>query len=211
MYTTITFISLLSYIGTAASVVRMILTAKKTELPYFLQFLSGICTAFFGGIFLRDLILLQTVPAALNIPWEIVTTTAFCIFIIILLKYKEPGNICLSTLCLLDSIGIVASTAIGYNQGAKEGILIAFACGFVTACGGDILATAIQMVATKNFNAFFNILTDNKWYYLFAVSMSVVYSILHLTNHNTNTAIMALTATAIVIGLIIERNKAIQR
>lgn len=207
MYTTITLISLLSYMGTAASTINGTLTAKKMELPFFLQFLSGISTAFFGEVFLRDLILLQTTPTIFNKPLEISTTIAVCIVSIIALMHKKPGNIYLSGLCLLDSIGIVGSAAIGYNHGTKMGFLIAFVCGFVTACGDNILATIIQMIVKKNYKLFFTILSVKKWYYLFIASISVVYGILHFTSHDTNTTIMMLTVVSTVIGFILKRNE----
>lgn len=207
MRITITLISLLNYIGTIAFIIGGTLIAKKMELHCFLQFLSGISTAFFGGIFLRDLILLQTTPALLDNPLEIAIASAICIFTIMVLKHREPRNISLSILCLFDSIGIVGSTATGYTQGTKAGILIAFACGFVTACGGGIIAAAIRMTAKKDFKTFFTILADNKWYYLFIASISVVYGILHLTSYDTDTAIIALTDVAIVIGFIVEKTK----
>lgn len=211
MYTTITLISLLNNIGTIAFVIEGTLNAKKTGLNCFFQFLSGMSTAFFGGIFLRDIILLQTIPAVFDNPLEITVATAICIITIIVLKYKKLGNIGLSILCLLDSIGIVGSVATGYSQDTKAGILLAFACGFVTACGGGIIATAIQIVVKKNFKAFFTILNDNKWYYLLTVSVSAIYGILHLTKCDTDMSILELTATTIIIGFIVERNKVAQR
>lgn len=204
MYTTINLISLLNHIGTITFVIEGTLAAKKMGLPYFFQFLSGISTAFFGGIFLRDLILLHTAPAIFRCPLEIATAALICILTIKVLKHREHGNISLSVLCLLDSIGIVGSAATGYSHGAKTSILIAFACGFATACGGGITAAAIRMAAKKNLKAFVTILVHNKWYYLFAASMSVIYGILHLTGHDTNTAIIALTAIAVIVGFIVK-------
>lgn len=211
MYTTITLISLLGYMGTVTSTINGTLTAKKMELPCFLQFLSGISTAFFGEVFLRDLILLQTTPTIFNKPLEISITIAICIFSIIALMHKKPGNIYLSILCLLDSIGIVGSTAIGYSQGTKAGLLVAFVCGFATACGDNILATVIQMIVKKNYKLFFIILSVKKWYYLFIASISVVYGILQFTSHDTNTNIMMLTVVSIVIGFILKRNESTKK
>lgn len=207
MHTTITLISLLSYIGTIASAVGGTLTAKKMKLPCFLQFVLGISTAFFGEIFLCDLILLQTSPTIFNKPLEIAIAIAACIFSIMVLRCKEPENICLPILCLLNSIGIIGSATTGYNHGTKTGVLVAFACGFVTSCGGNILATVIQIIVKKDFKLFFTILSEKKWYYLFVASISVVCGILHFTSHDTNTAIMVLTIVSIVIGFIVERNE----
>lgn len=207
MYTTITLISLLSYMGSAASTINGTLTAKKMELPCFLQFLSGISTAFFGEVFLRDLILLQTVPIIFREPWEIFIAITVCICSIIALMHKKTEKIYLSGLYLLDSIGIVGSVAIGYNQGTKAGLLIAFVCGIVTACGGNILATVIQMIVKKNYKLFFITLSVKKWYYLFIASITVIYGILHFTSHDTNTAIMMLMVVSIIIGFILKRNE----
>lgn len=206
MYTTITLISLLNYIGTTAFIIEGIFIAQKMRLHYFLQFLSGMSTAFFGEIFLRDLILLQTTPAIFQCPLGIAAATLICIFTIIISKHREPGNISLSILCLLDSIGVVGSVAAGYTQSATRNVLIAFICGFITACGGDIIATAIQTMATKNLKAFFTLLTGHKWYYLFTASISIIYSIMYLTGHDTNSTIMTLTFIAIIIGFIIKSN-----
>lgn len=206
MHTTISIISLFNYIGTTAFIIGGTLAAKNMKLHCLIQFLSGMSTAYFGGLFLRDLILLQTTPAIFSFPWEIAAAVLICTLTIITLKYKEPGNIGLSILCLLDSIGIVSSVAAGYNQGIKVSTLNAFICGFVTACGGGIIATAIRLAAKKNLRVFFTILAANKWYYIFAASMSAAYTVLYLTGHNTNTAIIVLTAIAIIIGFIIKQN-----
>ena len=199
-----TLISLLSYIGTASSIIEGILTAKKMKLQCFIQFLSGISAAFLGEIFLRDLVLLRTTPACFANPLAMTITATACVFSIIILKNKEPENICPSILCIFNSIGIVGSVAVGYNQGARAGVLTAFACGFVTSCGGSILTTAIQTVTKNNCKTFFITLAENKWHYLFIASMSIIYGILNFTNHNDNAAIIILVAVAIVIGFIVE-------
>lgn len=204
MYTTTTLIFLFSYIGTITSAIVGTLTAKKMELHWFLQFLSGISAAFFGEVLLRDLILLKTTPTVCNNPLEIVITIAVCILSIIVLKHKEPGKICLSILCILDSIGIVGSVTVSYNQSTKSSILVTFVCAFVTVCGDDILTTAIQTIVKKNFKPFFTILTEKKWYYLFAAFISVVYGILHFNGHNTDTTIIVVTFISIIIGFVVE-------
>lgn len=208
MYKTILLISLLSYIGTFASVISSTLMANKMKLPYLLQFLVGITTTFWSGIFLRDLILLKTTPVAFSSPLEIALAAIVCISVIIILKHKKPKNSCLSILRLLDSIGIVGSVVTGYTQGAHIGILMAFACGFVTVCGGTILTTAIQMTTKKNIKSCFKTLADNKWYFLFDAFITIGYGIMHLTKLENNTTIIILTAIAITIGFIIERHKA---
>lgn len=208
MYKTIVLISLLSYIGTFASVIGSTLMANKMKLPYLLQFLVGITTTFWGGILLRDLILLKTTPVTFSSPLEIALAAIVCISVIIILKHKKPKNSCLSILCLFDSIGTVGSIITGYTQGAHLGILMALACGFVTACGGIILIVAIQMTTKKNIKSCFKTLADNIWYFLFDSFISIGYGIIHLTKLENNTTIIILTAIAITIGFIIERHKA---
>lgn len=206
MHATITLISLLNYIGTTAFLIEGILTAKKLHLGCFLQFLSGMNSAFFGGAILRDLILLQTPPILLQNPQEIVAAMSVCIFTIVILKYKEPGRISLTILCLLDSIGIVSSVVAGYNQGTKSSIMFALICSFITACGGGIATTFIQMIVTLNLKSYPAILTNNRWYYLFAASISVAYGIIDWNGYHTNSSIIVLTVIAVIMGFIVKLN-----
>jgi uncharacterized membrane protein YeiH len=207
MFTTITLIALLGYIGDIAFVIGGVLAAKKLKLHWTVQLLSGLSTAFFGGLFLRDIFLLKTTPAIFNSPVEFTATALIGVLTIIFFRKKTPSKIFNWTLCLIDSIGIAGFAVAGYERGIKASVIIALACGFVTACGGGIIAAVIRTVAKKSVKNFFKTLAENRWYYLFGISMSIAYGILNLMGKKDDTVLILLTVIAVIIGFFIEGNK----
>jgi uncharacterized membrane protein YeiH len=207
MFTTLALTQLLGYIGDLAFVIGGVLTAKQLKLHWFVQWLSGMSTAFFGGILLRDTLLLQTSPAIFCEPIEIAATAAIGIFAVISVRKRTPGKAFDWLLCIIDSIGITGFAAVGYGRGIEAGVMIALACGFVTACGGGIIAAAIRAAAKKSIMTFFETLAGNRWYYVFGASMSIAYGILDSFGKSNDTTLIVLTALAIILGLLVERDK----
>lgn len=210
MFTEFKLNTLLGYIGDVAFVIGGIYASKKLNLHWFLQWLSGMSTAFFGGLFLRDLLLLQTTPAIFDSPLEIAATATVGILTVFMFRKRMPGKAFNWLICIIDSVGIAGFTAAGYGRGTGTGAVIAFTCGFVTACGGGIIAAAIRAAAMKSIKKFFETLIDNRWYYVFCTTMSIAYGILHSLGRSTETTSLVLTVIAIIIGLFIEKDKLVR-
>lgn len=210
MFTELTLNTLLGYIGDVAFVIGGVYTSQKLNLHWFVQWLSGMSTAFFGGLFLRDLLLLQTTPAIFGSPLEIAATAAIGILSVFMFREKTPSKAFNWLICIIDSVGIAEFASAGYERGTGAGVMIAFTCGFVTACGGGIIAAAIRATAKKSIKEFFETLTNNRWYYVFGATMSVAYGFFHSLNTSKDTMSLVLTAIAIIIGLFIERDKLVR-
>lgn len=207
MFTELTLNTLLGYIGDVAFVIGGVYASKKLNLHWFVQWLSGMSTAFFGGLFLRDLLLLQATPAIFGSPLEITATAAVGIFTVFMFRKRMPSKAFNWLICIIDSVGIMGSAAAGFGRGTGANFVIAVACGFVTACGGGIIAAAIRATAKKSIKKFFKTLTDNRWYYVFGATMSIAYGILHSLGRSKDTTLLVLTAAAIIIGLFVEKDK----
>jgi uncharacterized membrane protein YeiH len=169
---TLSILTVLGYIGDIAFVVGGIIAARRVNLRPFWQFWSGMSTAFFGGIFIRDLGLLHTMPSIFGSPIEIAATAAAGIATIVAMKRMGGngsafGEILMAALNITDSIGIAGFAAFGYGRGIMAGAAwgIAFACGFVTACGGGVIASAIMAAAANDRKIFFcEPGTDIEWF-----------------------------------------------
>lgn len=207
MFTELTLNTLLGYIGDVAFVIGGVYASKKLNLHWFVQWLSDMSTAFFGGLFLRDLLLLQATPAIFGSPLEITATAAVGIFTVFMYRKRMPSKAFNWLICIIDSVGIVWSAAVGFGRGTGAGVVIAVACGFVTACGGGIIAATIQAAAKKSIKKFFETLTDNRWYYVFGATISIAYGILHSLGRSKDTTLLVLTAAAIIIGIFVEKYK----
>lgn len=207
MFTELTLNTLLGYIGDVAFVIGGVYASKKLNLHWVVQWLSGMSTAFFGGLFLRDILLLQTIPAIFSSPLEIAATAAVGILSVFIFKKRTPSKAFNWLICIIDSVGIAGFAAAGYERGMEAGVVIAFTSGFVSACGGGIIATAIRAVAKKSIKKFFETLTANRLYYVFGATMSIAYGILHSLSISKDIMSLVLTAIAIIIGLFIEKDK----
>ena len=209
----LTILAALGYIGNVAFVIGGVIAAKKKGLGMWTQFWSGLATFCFGGIFMRDLGMLRTVPSIFGSPLEIAATAAVGIITIAMLKSwdrrKNLSNPFTAVLCFTDSIGIAGFAAFGYGRGITAGApwYIALACAFVTACGGGIIAAVIRAAAAKDWRHFTGTLAGNKFYYLFGAFMSVAYGVLYAIGRNTDFALIVLTVIAVVIGFMVERAK----
>jgi uncharacterized membrane protein YeiH len=210
--TQLTLTALLGYIGDVAFVLGGILSAKRKGLGYGVQFLSGLSVATFGGLFIRDWLLLhQAKPSILNDTWEVEMIMATGIIAIAILnrshayssKIKKLGK---SLLCILDSVGISGFVAFGYGRGIQAGVSgwIPYATAFATACGGGIIAAVIRSMALDDFHHFKETLAENKLYYIFGVLVSVTYGILYSYNIAADGALLILTGASVIIGLTVE-------
>lgn len=169
----------LSYINNITFMVNGILTARQKKLHPSVQLLCGLSSAFFGGIFLRDLTLLHLVPAAYDNPLEFAAIVFIGVLTIFILKNRTPGK----HLCFLLHIADLAGTAAFASAGYKRGMLagapwwICLASGFVTACGGGVIAAAIRAAFSKDPLHFIHTLKENRNYYLYAALMSAAQGI----------------------------------
>jgi uncharacterized membrane protein YeiH len=203
----------MGYIGDIAFVISGILVAKRLGLRPFWQFLSGMSTFCFGGIFIRDIGLLNTMPSIFGSPLEIAATAAVGIAAIWALRRASKkavlGKVLSTALCVTDSIGIAGFTAFGYGRGmrASGSWEIALACALATAIGGGLVAAVIRSAASKDWRHFPKTLAGNIFYYAFAVLISAAYGALYTFGKNTDSALIALAIAAIVLGFIVEKLK----
>lgn len=197
MINSITLIQLLCYTGNITSVIGGVLAAKKLKLHWSVQFLSGMSTTFFSGMFPQNLTLLQSAPTIFISPVEITTTAVVGIVTILLFKCREFDKELTTLLCIIDSIGMVGFIAEGYSRGTEAGTLIALSYSFATACGGSIIAAMIRGELLES-------LIKNKWNYLCVVFVSLVYVFFKLLCIDNNTTLISLIVISIIINLFIE-------
>jgi uncharacterized membrane protein YeiH len=213
IFNAFTILDLLGWIGDAAFVIGGVVAAKKLRLSPFVQLLSGLSTAFFGGIFMRDLGLLRCAPAIFGSPIEIAATAVVGIITIAAMKSrngkKKLHKAFSAVLCFADSIGIVVFAAFGYGRGITAGApwWIALACAFVTACGGGVIAAVIRSAGAKSFKPFIKTVKGNLLYYLLCAFASVVCGLWHSPSGYPDCVIITLTLIVIVFGFIVERVK----
>jgi len=215
----LTTLEVLGYIGDIAFVIVGIIAAKKIGLRPFTQFLSGMSTAFFGGIFLRDLGLVSmatqslTMPSIFGSPLEIAATAAVGLIVVALLKRSrsngklaKPLN---TVLCMADSIGIAGFAAFGYGRGIQAGApwWIALACAFATACGGGIIAAGIRAAGAKDWRYFFKTLAGNKFYFILCFLASAVSCLWYSPIGYSDGLLIALSVFTVISGFIVEGEK----
>ena len=169
----------LNCINNITFMVNGILTARKKKLHPSVQLLCGISSAFFGGIFLRDLALLHRLPAAFDSPFEFAAFVFIGILAVCILKKRTPDKRLCFLLHIADLAGTAAFASAGYNRGMMAGApwWTCFASGFVTACGGGIIAAAIRAAFSKDLLHFVHTLKENWRYYLYAALMSAAQGI----------------------------------
>lgn len=172
--------TMLSYVNNITFIINGILTARQNKLHPSVQLLCGISAAFFGGIFLRDLLLLHMVPAVFDNPFEFTTTVFIGVLIVSILKNGVPDKRLCFLLHIADLVGTAAFASTGYKLGMLAGTpwWICFTSGFVTACGGGIIAAAIRAAFLKDVSHFIHTLKKNRSYYLYAALMSAAQGII---------------------------------
>lgn len=169
----------LNYVFNITFLINEILMARQQKLHPFVQLLCGISSTFFGAIFLRDLLLLHLVPAVFDSPFEFTATIFIGVLIVFILKDRTPNKY----LCFLLHIAELAGTATFVSVGYKRGMLvgapwwICFTSGFLTACGGGMIAAAIRTIFSKEPLHFIHTLKENRNYYLYAALISAAHSI----------------------------------
>ena len=205
----VTILDVLGYIVNITSVIGGILIAKQHGLHPIIQFLSGISTALFGDIFFRDLLLLHTTPYIFNHPIEITTIAVIDITTIVLMKKNHFSQKLLRVLCIVDLLSIAVFTTFSYERAiaTNKPWWFCIVTAFVSACGGEIIATAIRALGTREWKYFTISLASNKFHYLFGAFMSVIYSCLNALDINSNTALIILSTFAIKTGWLIDSKK----
>ena len=169
----------LNYVNNITFIINGILTARQKKLHPTVQLLCGISSAFFGGIFLRDLILLHLIPAVFDSPLEFVVTVFIGVFTVFMLKSKTPDKRLRFLLHIADLVGTAAFASAGYKRGVLAGApwWTCFTSGFVTACGGGLIAAAIRTAFSKDPLHFIHTLKANRNYYLYAALISAAQGI----------------------------------
>lgn len=166
--------TILNYVSNITFIINGILMARQKDLPPSIQLLCGISSAFFGGILLRDLTLLRLVPAVFDDPLEFTATVPIGALAVFLLKNSSPNKRLCSLLHIADLVGTAVFASAGYKRGIFAGasMWICFSSGFVTACGGGLIAAAIRSSFLKDPLHFFHTLRENRYYYLYAALIS---------------------------------------
>lgn len=150
------FISLVELVGTVAFAVSGALVAIEKELDYYGIAFLAITTAVGGGI-IRDMLINENLPVALENPvYVLVSLASAAIVIIFYKKIVLYSNI----LLIFDAIGLAAFTAIGAEVAVNNGYNLPFviiALALLTGTGGgtlrDIFAKEIPFVFRKEIYA----------------------------------------------------------
>ncbi len=150
------FISLVELIGTVAFAVSGALAAIDRELDYYGIAFLAIITAVGGGI-IRDVLINESLPAALENPIYVIISLASAAAVIVFYrKIVRYSNI----LQVFDAIGLAAFTAIGAEVAVKNGHALPFviiALALLTGTGGgtlrDIFVREIPFVFRKEIYA----------------------------------------------------------
>jgi uncharacterized membrane protein YeiH len=194
-----------TWIGDIAFLIGGILAARNIGCYPIVQFFSGMFVAFGGG-FVRDLLVLHTPEAIKDRIPEIgfVAVVGLILTTIIWLKDKKGKKVDSILggqfgLVIADSIGVGAFSITGYNLGIQNSVGIALLCGWMTACGGGILAAALRAVYKKSIILFGETLIENGRYYLFGAAMTGLYSIYMPINP---TQLLTLIVIGITIGVL---------
>jgi uncharacterized membrane protein YeiH len=205
----------LCYVGDIAFFIGGILAAKRMGLKMPIQFASGLSVFSFGGFWFRDLIILRTTPSILSSPLEIAAVSIIGIIAINLLNRHNSVNsslrkVLLTILYAADAAAVAGFAAFGYGRGILAGMpcRVCFACAFVTTCGGGFISIIIRAAAAKDFQYFLKTVIANKFYYLFGAFVSAVYTVLYAHGKDTDISLSILALCAIVIGLLVEKEKA---
>lgn len=169
----------LNYVNNFTFIINGILTAHQKKLHPSVQLLCGISSTFFGGIFLRDLALLHLIPAVFDSPFEFTATVFIGVLTVLILKNRTPDKHLCSLLHIADLVGTAIFASAGYKRGMLAGApwWICFTSGFVTACGGGVIAAAIRAAFSKDLLHFIHTLKQNRSYYLYAALMSAAQGI----------------------------------
>lgn len=218
-----TFLSILNYIGDIASAADGILMAQKVTKNRLIWLIAAVLAAFGGGFFIRDLMLLRTTPSILGAPHEITVTVAFALTMSLVICHtkeiaKNASNFAARMPAMLkvvflaiDSLGILASTAIGYERGLQMdgSLLMTVLCGWVTAVGGGILArTVSSIIASKPFTRKFQWLTHelnrNIPYYAYSLVTALTYGLGAMTV-GKDLALIILTIPIVLIRILIDK------
>ena len=155
------FISIVELIGTVAFAVSGALMAIEKELDYYGIAFFAIITAVGGGI-IRDMLINENLPAALENPLYVIISIAAAAGVILFYrKIKLYTNI----LMIFDAVGLAAFTAIGAEVAIKNNLDMPFVIitlALLTGTGGgilrDVFAKEIPFVFRKEIYAMASII-----------------------------------------------------
>lgn len=150
------FISVVELVGTVAFAVSGALVAIDKELDYYGIIFLAIITAVGGGI-IRDMLINENLPTALENPlYVLVSLASAAVVIIFYRKIVLYANI----LQIFDAIGLAAFTAIGAQVAVENGYgapFVVITLALLTGTGGgtlrDVFAKEIPFVFRKEIYA----------------------------------------------------------
>ena|GEM_PF-3331949 len=205
-------LDLYGYIGDVAFCVGGVLVARSERLTLPLQTLCGILTTFAGGI-TRDLLMLGTTPKILGNPHELFAVAVFAVMLTLALSYskgtKSKSVFIKKALVILDSIGVLAFVAVGFERGITLGdsYIIALIAGLFTACGGGFISLLLRSVTRKNgkMRYFKKEVMRYVLYYVFGFATTLTYGIFSVAGMSADCIMVILTAMTILLGLLADK------
>lgn len=214
-----TYLSILDCAGNLAFTVSYILVAQKITKDRLIWFITAALPMFSEIIFICNLVSLHTKPSILYSLCKNALTLSIALAISSGLfckkrSYKKESYIATKIFVILkmvlliaDSLGVLASVAIGYEQGLLIGNsqLAAIICGWGTAMGGGVLAriTAsilVSMPLIQKLQWLKHELNRNILYYVSGLIIALVFSLLAAVMGKDLTVIV-MTAPAIIVGI----------
>ena len=150
------FISIVELIGTVAFAISGALTAIDKELDYYGIAIFAIITAVGGGI-IRDILINENLPAALENPFYVLISLASAAAVIVF--YRRIVRFT-NILMIFDAVGLAAFTAIGAEISVRHNLNMPFVIitlAVLTGTGGgilrDVFAKEIPFVFRKEIYA----------------------------------------------------------
>lgn len=211
--------SILGYVGVLTSAIKCTLTAKRTTQNRLIWFIVTVLSILGGGSVICDLAVLGTKPTILDSPCKILLTLTIVIMMTATPLYRDKNlspnhspsvkmsKVIEKLLIVADSIGVLASAAIGYEHGIEVNgsPFVATVCGWITAVGGGILpaiviSTQVNMTFTNKFKWLKAELIHSIPYYAFGLTTTMVYGVAAMAV-GKELAIIGLTPFTVFMGI----------
>ena len=216
-----------NWLGDIAFCVGGVLAAKFVVKKRYIWILSGIATTFLGGAILRDLIMLNTIPSILSSPQELIAMTLLAVLATLVFPQldqlptpnsgKSVATLISFILVAIDSIGILAFSAIAYDRGiiASGSLVTAIACGWCTACGGGLFAAIFRSAAkngslTARLDDFSDTVSKNIPYYRFGFATTITYTFLSIAGVDRNVTLAFMTIPVLILGYLTNREMTVR-
>ena len=207
------WMAIITQIGNIVFFVEGFRSAKKESKLLHICLLSAFLTFCGGGSGLRDVLVLRTQPAILNITFnEALPIILIALLMIPTFKFNSKSktiNSALPKVLLIgDSLGVLAFVRAGFERGIimNGSLVVAVCCAFLTACGGGILAVLVRSLSEEKFKNKIVYLSkkirENIPYYRFCFTVTMTYALFRTAGASANLLTVLLTPPALFIGLI---------